>query len=132
MPKILVVDDQPSIVRLVELILQNEGWEVITAADGREAVDKALAEKPDLVLLDIMMPIMDGLEALRQLGYHRETRRIPVVMLTAKSDFVTVTEARQSGVRDFIVKPIEPKRLVATVRRVLKLPEPPPQTKPAE
>ncbi|MBI3948332.1 MAG: response regulator [Armatimonadetes bacterium] len=124
MPKILVADDQPAILRLVEVILKNEGWEVITAADGREALEKALAEKPDLVLLDIMMPIMDGIEALRQLGSHRETRRIPVVMLTAKSDYATVTGARESGVREYIVKPVDPKRLVATVRKVLRLPNP--------
>ncbi|MDH7570654.1 MAG: response regulator [Armatimonadota bacterium] len=124
MPKILVVDDHADIRRLAEVILKHEGWDVITAEDGREALQKAEEEVPDLIILDIMMPLMDGMEVLRQLGYSRVTRRIPVIMLTAKSDFRDVSSARELGVRDYIVKPIDPKRLVASVRKALRLPPP--------
>ncbi len=124
MPKILTVDDHPDIVRLVEIILKHEGWDVVTAVDGLDALEKAQAEKPDLILLDIMMPRMDGMETLRQLGYHRTTCRIPVIMLTAKNDVYDVKQAREIGVRDYITKPIEPKRLVAAVRKALRLPPP--------
>lgn len=122
MPRILIADDHPDIVRLAQIILQREGWEVLAAADGRQALDKALTELPDLIILDIMMPEMDGMEVMRQLGYHRETCRIPVIMLTAKSDYQDVSTARQSGVKEYLVKPIDPKKLVAAVRKALRLP----------
>ena len=124
MPKILVVDDEADLVRMLEFRLQQEGWEVLAAGDGRTAVDKAQAELPDLVILDVMMPLMDGMEVLRQLGYRRETRKIPVVMLTAKTGLFDMNLARELGVKDYVTKPFDPERLVAVVRKVLRLPPP--------
>ena len=124
MPKIMVVDDEPDLVRMVEFRLQQEGWEVLSAGDGRAALELAQANVPDLVMLDIMMPLMDGMEVLRQLGYQRATRKIPVIMLTAKTTHVDVTNARELGVRDYITKPFDPERLVAAIRKALKLPPP--------
>ncbi|NLC58748.1 MAG: response regulator, partial [Armatimonadetes bacterium] len=122
MPKVLVVDDEPNIIRIVQFCLEMEGCTVIGAADGREALDKAESELPDLIILDIMMPRMDGMEVLRQLGYQRATRKIPVIMLTAKTSSWDVAEARQLGVKDYLTKPFDRDRLLTAVRRVLPLP----------
>lgn len=122
MPKIMVVDDEPDVVRLVEFILQKEGFEVVTSSDGRTALDMLEPEKPDLVILDIMMPLMDGMEVLRQIRSHRTTSRVPVIMLTAKTASVTVDEARQLWVSDYVMKPFDPEKLVVKVKKALKLP----------
>ena len=122
MPKILVVDDEPDVVRLVEFRLQREGFEMLTAGDGRSALDLLQTEKPDLIILDIMMPLMDGMEVLRQIRSRRGTSRIPVIMLTAKTASVTVDEARQLWVSDYVMKPFDPEKLVAKVKKALKLP----------
>lgn len=122
MPKVLVVDDEPNIVRIVQFCLEMEGCQVIGASNGREALDKAESELPDLIILDIMMPLMDGIEVLRQLGYQRSTRKIPVIMLTAKTSSWDVAEARQLGVKEYLTKPFDRERLLAAVRKVLPLP----------
>jgi DNA-binding response OmpR family regulator len=122
MPKIMVVDDEPDVVRLVEFILQKENFEVVAASDGRTALGLLEEEKPDLIILDIMMPLMDGMEVLRQIRSHRTTSRVPVIMLTAKTASVTVDEARQLWVSDYVMKPFDPERLVVKVKKALKLP----------
>jgi DNA-binding response OmpR family regulator len=122
MPRILVVDDEPDVVRLVEFRLQREGFEMLTATDGRSGLDLLDTEKPDLIILDIMMPLMDGMEVLREIRSHRGTSRIPVIMLTAKTASVTVDEARQLWVSDYVMKPFDPEKLVAKVKKALKLP----------
>ena len=122
MPKIMVVDDEPDVVRLVEFILQKEGFEVVTASDGRTGLSLLDEEKPDLIILDIMMPLMDGMEVLRQIRSHRTTSRVPVIMLTAKTASVTVDEARQLWVSDYVMKPFDPERLVVKVKKALKMP----------
>ncbi len=122
MPRILVVDDEPDVVRLVEFRLQREGFDILTASDGRSALDLLEHEKPDLIVLDIMMPLMDGMEVLRQIRQHRGTSRIPVIMLTAKTASVTVDEARQLWVSDYVMKPFDPEKLVMKVKKALKLP----------
>lgn len=122
MPKILVVDDEPDVVRLVEFRLQKEGFDILTASDGRSALDLLEKETPDLIILDIMMPLMDGMEVLRQIRSHRATARVPVIMLTAKTASVTVDEARQLWVSDYVMKPFDPEKLVAKVKKALKLP----------
>lgn len=124
MPKILIADDEPNIVRIVTVCLQMEGFEVVAATDGREALDRAQTELPDLIILDIMMPLMDGIEVLRQLGYQRETRKIPVIMLTAKTGNRDVTQAREMGVKEYLTKPFDRDRLLAAVRKALRLPPP--------
>lgn len=122
MPKILVVDDEPDVVKLVEFRMQKEGFEVLTAGDGRTGLGILEKEKPDLIILDIMMPLMDGMEVLRQIRAHRGSARVPVIMLTAKTASVTVDEARQLWVSDYVMKPFDPEKLVAKVKKALKLP----------
>jgi DNA-binding response OmpR family regulator len=122
MPKILVVDDEDDVVRLLEFRLSKEGFEVISCGDGQTAVTLTEQHKPDLVILDIMMPLMDGMEVLRQIRSRRATSKIPVIMLTAKTSSVAVDEARQLWVSDYIMKPFDPEKLVEKVRKALKLP----------
>src|SRR5205807_6916457 len=83
--KILAVDDEQHIVRLVQVNLERQGYEVVTAFDGKEALEKVESEHPDLIVLDVMMPYMDGFEVLQNLKKNQNTREIPVIMLTAKA-----------------------------------------------
>lgn len=122
MPKILVVDDEEDVVRLLEFRLSKEGFDVISCNDGRTALDLADEQKPDLILLDIMMPFMDGMEVLRQVRSRRATSRTPVIMFTAKTASVTIDEARQLWVSDYIVKPFDPEKLVLKAKKALKIP----------
>jgi len=96
--KILAVDDEKHIVRLVQVNLERQGYEVITAYDGKEALQKVEEERPDLVVLDVMMPYMDGFEVLQNLRRNPSTRDIPVIMLTAKAQDQDVFRGWQSGV----------------------------------
>jgi DNA-binding response OmpR family regulator len=114
---ILVVDDERNIVELARMYLRNEGFEIEAAYNGREALEKARALQPSLVLLDIMMPEVDGLEVMRVL--RRETD-IPVVMLTARADDVDKVVGLELGADDYITKPFNPRELVARVKAVLR------------
>ncbi len=114
---ILVVDDERNIVDLVRMYLRNEGFEVETAANGREALEKARASQPALVVLDIMMPEMDGLEAFRAL---RKESDVPVVMLTARGDDVDRIVGLELGADDYVPKPFNPRELVARIKAVLR------------
>lgn len=118
--KILAVDDEKAIVRLVQVNLEREGYEVVTAYDGKEALEKVESEKPDLIVLDVMMPYMDGFEVLQQLKKNPETRDIPVIMLTAKAQDADVFRGWQSGVDCYLTKPFNPMELKAFVKRVFK------------
>lgn len=116
--KILAVDDERHIVRLVEVNLQRAGYEVVTAYDGREALEKVKSEKPDLVVLDVMMPYMDGFEVLKNLKADPETEQIPVIMLTAKAQDADVFRGWQSGVDCYLTKPFNPMELLTFVKRI--------------
>src|SRR5438094_5613099 len=118
--KILAVDDERHIVRLVEVNLQRAGYEVVTAYDGREALEKVKSEKPDLVVLDVMMPYMDGFEVLKNLKADPSTAEIPVIMLTAKAQDADVFRGWQSGVDCYLTKPFNPMELIAFVKRIFK------------
>jgi DNA-binding response OmpR family regulator len=121
MPKrILVVDDEPHIVRLVQVNLQREGYEVLTAYDGVEALEKVAREKPDMVVLDVMMPRMNGFEVLKKLKADEATRDIPVIMLTAKAQDADVFRGWQSGVDSYLTKPFNPMELLTFVRRIFQ------------
>src|SRR3569833_1865849 len=96
--RVLVVDDERHIVRLAQVCLERDGYEVITAADGKEALEKVASTHPDLVILDVMMPYMDGFEVLQNLRKNPETRELPVIMLTAKAQDADVFRGWQSGV----------------------------------
>ena len=116
--KILAVDDERHIVRLVEVNLQRAGYEVVTAYDGREALEKVKAENPDLVVLDVMMPYMDGFEVLKNLKADPTTAEIPVIMLTAKAQDADVFRGWQSGVDCYLTKPFNPMELLTFVKRI--------------
>jgi CheY-like chemotaxis protein len=117
--KILIVDDEPSIVKLVTASLASGGYEIFTAFDGKEAIVQAKLHKPDLILLDVMMPQMDGTEARKRLLTDPETKDIPVIHLTAVGDFDKQREALADGATDYIVKPFAPKELAAAVAMLL-------------
>ena len=116
--KILAVDDERHIVRLVEVNLQRAGYEVVTAFDGREALEKVKAETPDLIVLDVMMPYMDGFEVLKTLKADPSTAEIPVIMLTAKAQDADVFRGWQSGVDCYLTKPFNPMELLTFVKRI--------------
>ena len=103
--KILVVDDEDDILQFLELVLREKGYDVVTAASGQEALTRAQMEKPDLVLLDIMMPQMDGWEVLKLLRVDEETAQIPVAMLSARTEAKDRVQGLQEGAVDYICKP---------------------------
>jgi two-component system alkaline phosphatase synthesis response regulator PhoP/two-component system response regulator VicR len=116
--KILAVDDEKHIVRLVQVNLERAGYQVVTANDGKEALQKVAEENPDLVVLDVMMPYMDGFEVLQNLRRNPSTRDIPVVMLTAKAQDADVFKGWQSGVDCYLTKPFNPMELLSFVKRI--------------
>ena len=116
--KILVVDDEKHIVRLVQANLDRAGYTVVTANDGKEALEKVAEENPDLVVLDVMMPYMDGFEVLQNLRRNPGTRDIPVIMLTAKAQDADVFKGWQSGVDCYLTKPFNPMELLSFVKRI--------------
>src|SRR5688572_21793529 len=123
--KILVVDDERNMVRLLQVNLEREGYEVVTAFDGMEGLQKARTENPDLVLLDITMPRMDGFEVLNVLRTNTDTSDMPVVILTARSKDADVFQGYETGADAYLTKPLHPNELTAVIRRMLsKRPEP--------
>ncbi len=116
--KILAVDDEKHIVRLVQVNLERAGYQVVTANDGKEALQKIADENPDLVVLDVMMPYMDGFEVLQNLRRNPSTRDIPVIMLTAKAQDADVFKGWQSGVDCYLTKPFNPMELLSFVKRI--------------
>ncbi len=118
--RVLVVDDERHIVRLVQVNLERQGYEVVTAYDGVECLEKAKADKPDLIVLDIMMPRMDGFEALQRLKTDPETHHIPVIMLTARAQDRDVLQGYQYGADLYLTKPFSPLELISLVKRVFE------------
>src|SRR5204862_7112857 len=114
--KILIVDDEPFMLRLIQHHLENAGYEMIKARNGREAVEAATRENPCLVVMDAMMPNMDGLSALRQLKQEPSTRAIPVIMLTANPHKHTREAAESPGAAIFLTKPVSPTQLLEALR----------------
>jgi len=120
MKKVLVVDDQPQIVRLIQLHLEREGFQVLTGADGQEALDRVRGERPDLVILDVIMPRKDGFEVLRTIKADPELQQTPVIMLTVKTQSADIVEGLREGAELYLPKPFHPRELVALVKRVLE------------
>ncbi len=116
-PLVLVADDEPRIVKLVSITLSDEGFSVVTAASGEEALQKAEEVRPDIVLLDIVLPGLDGIEVMRQL---REWRPVPVILLTAKGSTQDKALGLDLGADDYVAKPFHPDELAARVRAVLR------------
>ena len=114
---ILVVDDEKNIVQLARLYLNKEGFEVEAAYDGAQALDKAKSIRPDLIILDLMMPEMDGLSVCKEL---RKTSNVPIIILTARGDDVDRIVGLELGADDYVTKPFNPRELVARVKAVLR------------
>ncbi|CAJ35876.1 response regulator transcription factor [Methanocella arvoryzae] len=118
--KIMIVDDEPDVVDLVKIVLKSEGYEVVTATSGKEALEKIGNEMPDLVLLDIMMPQMDGWEVYNHIKSNTKTRDIPVAMLTAKSQSIDkMIGLHVVQVDDYITKPFGRAELLERVKKIL-------------
>ena len=116
-PKILVVDDDPAINEMLTIVLEAEGFQTSSVTDGAEAVPAFLSFDPDLILLDLMLPGVNGIDICREI---RKESAVPVVMLTAKTDTVDVVLGLESGADDYITKPFKPKELVARIRARLR------------
>src|SRR6185312_16891684 len=113
MKRALIVDDDPMIVKLQSMILTKAGYEIDTAANGREGIDRAAQGTPDVVLLDVMMPGLDGLEVTRQLKADPRTSAIPVVLVSARTGSEDVAAGRAAGASDYLRKPFDPDDLIA-------------------
>ena len=113
--KILIVDDEDDILHFLELVLREKGYEVATASGGHEALTKAQVDRPDLVLLDIMMPQMDGWEVLKLLRVDDETSHIPVAMLSARTEAKDRVQGLQEGAVDYICKPFALQELLEKI-----------------
>jgi len=116
---ILIVDDEEDVLELVRYNLDKNGYSTETATTGEEALTKARAKLPDLVILDLMLPGIDGLEVCRKLKSDTKTQHIPVIMLTAKGEEADIVTGLELGADDYVTKPFSPKVLVARVRRIL-------------
>ena len=117
MPKILVVDDEPHIIELAKLYLEREGYEVEGAADGGDALSRQSAGNPDLIVLDLMLPDIDGYEVCRQI---RTKSDVPILMLTARKEDIDKIVGLELGADDYLTKPFNPRELVARVRAILR------------
>ena len=115
--KVLIVDDEKNIVDIIAFNLKKEGYQVITASDGEEGVEKTFSENPDLILLDIMMPKMDGYEACRKI---REKKHTPIIMLTARAEEVDKVLGLEMGADDYVTKPFGVRELMARVKANLR------------
>jgi two-component system, OmpR family, alkaline phosphatase synthesis response regulator PhoP len=118
--KILLVDDEPDIIEFLGYNLRKEGYTVLTAGNGRDAVKTARKELPQLIILDVMMPDMDGIETCRQIREHKELREILVAFLTARSEDYTQIAGFDVGADDYITKPIKPRVFISRVRALLR------------
>jgi phosphate regulon transcriptional regulator PhoB len=125
--KILVADDEKDIVELVAFNLEREGFAVCRAYDGQKAWEMVNMEKPDLVILDLMMPEMPGMEVCGRIRRQETTASLPIIMLTAKSDPIDKILGLEIGADDYITKPFHVRELIARVRAVLRRSEPPPE-----
>ncbi len=126
--RILVVDDDPEIVNLFAYALRRAGYQVESALDGQTALERARQAPPDVIILDVMMPGMDGYEVARQLRAEAATSSLPIVMLTARALIADQVEGLRAGADSYLVKPVTPSVLVNKVREILGHPSPPPSS----
>jgi DNA-binding response OmpR family regulator len=117
--KVLVVDDDPVIVRLLEVNFEMEGFAVVTAVDGMDGVEKARAEQPDVIVSDVMMPKLNGLELTVALKSDDTTKHIPVILLSAKAQVGDIRAGLDAGADDYVTKPFEPLDLIDRVTKLL-------------
>ena len=115
--KVLIIEDEVKLARFVELELKHEGYEVVVANDGRSGIEKFYDEKPDIILLDLMLPELSGIEVCRRI---RKTSNVPIIMLSAKGEIFDKVLGLELGADDYIMKPFDSKELVARVKAVLR------------
>lgn len=118
MERILVIEDEPSIAMLLQYNLEKAGYEVLTAADGKEGLEKAVGEHPDLLILDLMLPGMDGMDICKTL--RQEKNHIPILMLTARGDEFDKVLGLELGADDYLTKPFSPREVIARVKAILR------------
>jgi adenylate cyclase len=118
--KILIVDDELEFAEMIQMRLEANGYDVITAPDGQTGYDAAEQQRPDLILLDVMMPGMDGFQTLRKLRRSDKTRATPVIMLTARGESSAIFKAQELGVMDYLIKPCDSQELLQLVRRLAR------------
>ena len=116
--KILVVDDEEQLALAVKIRLQSKGYQVVTASDGQQALELAAQERPDLILLDVLMPVMDGYSCLREINTRFGRGKIPVIILTARDRMKDLFELE--GVEDYVIKPFDHEDLLTRIERALK------------
>jgi two-component system, OmpR family, alkaline phosphatase synthesis response regulator PhoP len=119
--KVLIVDDEPDIVETIQFMLESEGFECLTAYDGEDALLKARVENPDLILLDIMLPRMDGYKVCRLLKFDEKYKDIPIIMLTAKAQDADKLMGKETGADEYVCKPFVMDELVKMIRDRLKM-----------
>jgi CheY-like chemotaxis protein len=119
--KILLVDDTDTILLFLKTLLAGQGFDFLTAKNGAEAIEKTRRERPDLVLLDIFMPVMDGIEACRVMKGDPELKRIPVIIVTARSEAENVERSLDAGCDDYVFKPVRKLELLDKINRLLRL-----------
>jgi CheY-like chemotaxis protein len=117
--KILVVDDSATIHMMIRMVLGKDRYTLVTATDGREAVDKAHAERPDLIVMDVIMPHMTGFEACRELRRNDDTKEIPVILVTTRGEPASVQQGFECGCSDYVTKPINGLELLSKVQSYL-------------
>ena len=120
MERVLIVDDDPDIQRLVSYNLSQAGFQVLSASSGRTALDSVQKQPPDLIILDIMMPDVDGMEVCRTLRQRENSRRIPIIMLTARAEEVDRVVGFELGADDYVSKPFSPRELVLRVKSIFR------------
>jgi twitching motility two-component system response regulator PilH len=119
MAKVLIVDDSPTEVHVLQIMLTKNGHQVVVATSGEDGIDMAEAERPDLILMDVVMPGMNGFQATRQISKNDDTASIPVIMVTTKDQETDKVWAMRQGAKDYIVKPVQEKALIEHVNMVL-------------
>lgn len=118
--KVLIVDDEEFVRQLIQIKLKFCGIETVEAGNGVEAIEKAVSERPDLILLDVMMPKMNGFEACQRLKANHETSHIPIIMLTARGDPSAKERGENAGALEYLTKPFSPQKLAERVLEILK------------
>ncbi len=113
--RILAVDDSPTVLEMITQILESGGYSVLTAVDGAEALDTARAERPDLILLDVMLPKLDGYRVCRLLKFDQNYRDIPIIMLTAKAEDQAMATGIRTGADQYLTKPVDPDTLLSAI-----------------
>ena len=119
MARVLIVDDSPTEIHVLKTMLEKNGYETLTAASGEEGVETAKAEKPDVILMDVVMPGMNGFQATRQLTRDAQTSGIPIIIVTTKDQETDRVWGLRQGAKDYVTKPAEEKELLGKIKQVL-------------